>query len=128
MARLRVLTADAGRFEKWELIMVERADELPSVASKVAREYPAIWQAYSALGKACTEVGPIERRTLRLVKLALAIGASSEGAVHSHTRRAMDEGISNDELKQVALLAIATLGFPQAIKGLTWIEDITNPS
>jgi hypothetical protein len=27
----------------------------------------------------------------------------------------------------VALLAIPTFGFPQAVKALTWIEDITDP-
>ncbi len=44
------------------------------------------------------------------------------------TRRALAEGVSKDELKQVALLAIPTLGFLQAVKVLTWIEDITDPS
>jgi Carboxymuconolactone decarboxylase family. len=68
--------------------------------------------------------GPITGQTLRLVKLALAIGASSEGAVHSHTRRAIHEGIPANALRQVALLAIPTLGFPHAVRGLSWIEDI----
>lgn len=108
--------------------MIEKAEELPSGAGQVARIYPAIWEAYSALGKATAEAGPLDERTRRLVKLALSIGASSEGAVHSHARRAVAEGISKQELKQVALLAIATLGLPQAVKGLTWIEDITDPS
>jgi len=108
--------------------MVENADELPSGAGKVARAYPAVWEAYAALGKATAEAGPLDERTRRLVKLALSIGASSEGAVHSHARRAVAEGVSKQELKQVALLAIATLGLPQAVKGLTWIEDITDPS
>ena len=108
--------------------MIENADDMPSGAGKVARAYPAVWQAYAALGKAATEAGPLDERTRRLVKLALSIGASSEGAVHSHTRRAVEEGLSKKELKQVALLAIGTLGLPQAVKGLTWIEDITDPS
>jgi len=68
--------------------------------------------------------GPIEGKALRLVKLALAIGVLSEGAVHSHVLRALEEGVTKHELKHVALLAIPTLGFPQAIKALTWIEDI----
>ena len=34
------------------------------------------------------------------------------------------EGLSSKELLQVALLAIGTLGLPQAVKGLTWIEDV----
>ena len=47
--------------------------------------------------------------------------------MHSHTRRALAEGLSKEELKQVALLAIPTFGFPQAVRALTWIEDITDP-
>jgi alkylhydroperoxidase/carboxymuconolactone decarboxylase family protein YurZ len=46
--------------------------------------------------------------------------------VHSHTRRGLADGLSPEELKHVALLAIPTLGLPQAVKGLTWIEDITD--
>ncbi len=107
--------------------MSEKTDELPSSAGKIARTFPAVWEAYAALGKATAEAGPLDDRTRRLVKLALSIGASSEGAVHSHTRRALEQGISKKELKQVALLAISTLGLPQAVRGFTWIEDVTDP-
>lgn len=106
---------------------MSKTDELPSGAGDLARAYPAVWNAVAALGQAAAEAGPLDQRTRRLVKLALSIGAGSEGAVHSHARRATEEGISAKELKQVALLAVATLGFPQAVKGLTWIEDITDP-
>jgi alkylhydroperoxidase/carboxymuconolactone decarboxylase family protein YurZ len=99
-------------------------EQLPSGASEIARAHPDVWAAYSALGKACAEAGPLDRRTTRLVKLALAVGALSEGAVHSHARRALADGLSPEELRHVALLAIPTLGLPQAVKGLTWIEDI----
>ena len=101
---------------------------LPSKAGAVAREFPKLWDAYSALGKACAESGPLTGETLRLVKLALAIGAGSEGAVHSHARRALEEGLSVVALKQVALLAIPTLGFPRAVAALSWIEDLTHHS
>ncbi|EYD75989.1 hypothetical protein Rumeso_02418 [Rubellimicrobium mesophilum DSM 19309] len=100
-------------------------DQLPSGASKLARAHPEIWAAYAALGRAVAEAGPLDRRTARLVKLALAIGALSEGAVHSHARRGLADGLSPEELRHVALLAIPTLGLPQATKGMSWIEDIT---
>ena len=58
------------------------------------------------------------------VKLALAIGCSSEGAVHSHVRRAVAEGVKADELRHVMLLAIPTLGLPAAVKAMTWMDDI----
>lgn len=105
--------------------MPNASEQLPSGASEVAGAHPEVWAAYAALGKACSEAGPLDRRTARLVKLALAIGALSEGAVHSHARRALADGIRPEELRHVALLAIPTLGLPQAAKGLTWIGDIT---
>jgi alkylhydroperoxidase/carboxymuconolactone decarboxylase family protein YurZ len=101
-------------------------DQLPSKAAEIARDFPEVWGAYANLGKACAAAGPITGKELRLIKLALAIGASSEGAVHSHTRRAIAAGVSEKEIKQVALLAIPTLGFPHAVRVLSWIEDVTN--
>lgn len=98
---------------------------LPAAAGKAAKDYPDIWKAYSSLGEACANSGPLDDKVRRLVKLALAIGAASEGAVHSHTRRALEAGMTAEEIKQVAMLSIPTLGFPRAIAALTWIEDIT---
>jgi AhpD family alkylhydroperoxidase len=98
---------------------------LPAAAGNVANTYPDIWKAYSNLGEACANAGPLDDKVRRLIKLALAIGAGSEGAVHSHTRRALEAGMTAEEIKQVAMLAIPTHGFPRAIAALTWIEDIT---
>jgi alkylhydroperoxidase/carboxymuconolactone decarboxylase family protein YurZ len=99
--------------------------DLPAGASRVAERHAAVWRAYEGLGAACSEAGPLDDRTRRLVKLALAIGAASEGAVHSHVRRALAEAISVEELEHVVLLAIPTLGFPRAVAALTWIDDVT---
>jgi alkylhydroperoxidase/carboxymuconolactone decarboxylase family protein YurZ len=46
--------------------------------------------------------------------------------VHSHCRQALAEGVAPEALKQVALLAIPTLGFPRSVAALSWIEDVTN--
>ena len=95
----------------------------PSRAGELARMSPEVWNAYAGLGKAVAEAGPLDDRSRRLIKLALAIGARSEGATHSHARQALDAGFPPEELRQVALLAITTLGFPAAVAGLSWIED-----
>jgi alkylhydroperoxidase/carboxymuconolactone decarboxylase family protein YurZ len=98
--------------------------DLPSGAGHLADRYPKIWAAYEHLGAAVAEGGPLDAKTRRLVKVALAVGCSSEGAVHSHVRRAVSEGIKADELRHVTLLAIPTIGLPAAVKALTWINDI----
>ena len=47
-------------------------------------------QAVEALGEATRAAGPLDKKTCTLVKLAIAVGALREGAVHSHTRRALE--------------------------------------
>ena len=96
----------------------------PSGAGIFAQQFPEVWDAYETLGKACAESGSIDARTRRLIKLALSIGARSEGAVHSHVRQAVEEGMTAEELRQIAALAITTLGFPAAMAGLSWINDV----
>ncbi len=100
-------------------------EELPAAAGTFAGAYPEVWEAYSDLGEATAEAGPIDGETKRLIKLAIAISAQSEGAVHSHVRRGLDEGIDPETLKHAAVLAIPTIGFPSAMAAITWIEDIT---
>ena len=99
-------------------------DSLPPAVATLVEDSPDVWDAYARLGEMCAKAGPLDDRARRLVKLALAVGTGSEGAVHSHVRRALDEGHSAAELRHVATLAIPTLGFPAAIAALTWIEDI----
>ncbi len=96
----------------------------PSGAGVFAQEFPEVWEAYKTLGKSVGNAGPLDARTRRLIKLALSIGARSEGAVHSHARQAIDEGLPLEELRQIAALAITSLGFPAAMAGMSWINDI----
>ena len=80
---------------------------LPAGAARIARRHPKIWSAYEQLGAACADAGPLDARTRRLVKLALAVASQSEGAVHSHTRRGTEEGLTREECLHVTLLAIS---------------------
>ena len=61
---------------------------------------------------------------MHLVKLGMAMGAGSEGAVHSHVRRALAAGATPAQVRHVAALAVPTLGFPTAVAAFTWIEDV----
>ncbi len=98
--------------------------ELPDVLREFAAKYPQVWEAYNRLGEATTQAGPLDERTQRLVKLAIAIGAGREGAVHSHARRALKAGIAPEELIHVGLLAITTIGWSGAFAAITWIMDV----
>jgi alkylhydroperoxidase/carboxymuconolactone decarboxylase family protein YurZ len=101
---------------------------LPGAAAKVAQEFPDLWKALQKLGEEAGKAGPLDARTRRLIHLAFAIASDSEGATHSHTRRALAEGVDAEALHHVAYLAVTTLGWPHAIRGLTWVQDCTRRS
>jgi AhpD family alkylhydroperoxidase len=100
-------------------------DRLPPIVEKFAREHPRIWKTYNQLGDAAADSGPLDAKTQRLVKLALAVGRGLEGAVHSHVRRGLRAGLTKQEIEHVALLGITTIGWPSAIAALSWIEKET---
>lgn len=98
--------------------------ELPEFLRKFIKKYPGIWESYENLGEKIGSVKGLDKRTQRLVKLALAIGAKTEGAVHSHVRRCKKAGISDEEIYHVALLAITSIGWSSAMATISWINDI----
>jgi alkylhydroperoxidase/carboxymuconolactone decarboxylase family protein YurZ len=98
-------------------------DILPPVVQQFAEKYPKVWDAYNALGKAATDAGPLDKKLQRLVKLALAVGAGLQGAVHSHVRRGLAAGLTREEMEHVAVLAITTLGWPSALAAVSWIVE-----
>jgi 4-carboxymuconolactone decarboxylase len=96
----------------------------PKRFQQFGRKYPAVMRAYEALGAATAEAGPLDAKTRALAKLAIATGAWREGAVHSHTHRALAAGCTPDEIRHVVLLATTTLGFPSMMAVRTWVEDV----
>lgn len=100
---------------------------LPKVYTDFTERYPEINHAQGELAQAVATASPFDERTTRLLKLALALGAQADGAVRSNTRKAAMQGVTEDELRAVALLAITTCGFPTAIAGLGWIDDVLAP-
>lgn len=68
--------------------------------------------------------GPLDPKTQRLLKLAIAVGALREGAVHSGVRKARDAGASAEEIEQVVALAASTIGFPSAVAAWSWVRDV----
>jgi alkylhydroperoxidase/carboxymuconolactone decarboxylase family protein YurZ len=101
--------------------------KVPAPVEAFRQDYEDVWQAFARLGESCHEAGPLDERARRLVKLALAVGAGLEGGTHSAVRNALAAGLSAGEVKQVAVLAVTTLGFPAAMRALTWIGDGLSP-
>lgn len=100
------------------------SNAIPVRYLKFQKAYPKVFRAYAALGAATQEAGPLTKKTRALAKLAIALGARMEGAVHSHTRRALEARCTPDEIRHVVLLATTTIGFPAMMSAMSWVDDV----
>lgn len=98
--------------------------KIPARHKGVMKRFPAFGKALESLGKAAREAGPIDEKTSHLIQMAAAAATRSEGAVHSHARRAIEAGATKAELFHAVLLITSTCGFPTAAAALSWVEDV----
>jgi 4-carboxymuconolactone decarboxylase len=95
----------------------------PKAWAHLAAEFPAVASAYEALAAAVAHAGPLDAHTRALVKLAVSVGRGSSRTVHAHAKKALAAGVPADALRQVALVALPTVGLPSALDALRWIDE-----
>jgi len=101
---------------------MQRPPKPPKAYQTFVRRFPKLGEAWEKIAEAGRE-GPLDGKTIQLIKLAIAIGAMREGAVHSGVRKSLGGGISVEEIEQVVSLAAGTLGMPSTVAVFTWVHD-----
>ncbi len=94
----------------------------PAIHQAFLKRFPRLARAWELVSEEGAE-GPLDAKTQRLVKLAIALGAMREGAVHAGVRKARDAGASLAEIEQVVSLASGTIGFPATVAVWTWVRE-----
>lgn len=97
---------------------------LPKSYSRLLKRYPVFSKAFANLGETVRQQGPLDTKQAQLIQLAAAASIRSEGAVHCHTRRALELGANEEEIRHTLILLTSTIGFPSVAAALTWVEDI----
>jgi AhpD family alkylhydroperoxidase len=88
------------------------------------KQHPAYFQAVETLGAVVRQAGPLDELSLQLIQLAAAAAIHSEGAVHSHTRRALEAGATPQHIHHALLALTSTIGFPTVVAALSWAGDV----
>ncbi len=96
----------------------------PEFYLTLKKRHPGFLAAVEALGEAVRASGPLDAKTVHLVQLAAAATIRSEGAVHSHVRRALDAGATAAEVQHVLISLTSTIGFPNVTAALSWSWDL----
>jgi 4-carboxymuconolactone decarboxylase len=100
-----------------------RPEKLPGKYMEFVSRYPELGEAHARIGRACEGAGPLDRKTIELVKIGISIGAGLETAVRSHVRQALQHGATVAEVEQVALQAYNTCGWPRMMAAWSWVRQ-----
>ena len=98
--------------------------ELPKTYTSIRKRYPELGDAIANLGKTTRALGPVDEKSSHLIQLAAAAAIRSEGAVHSHVKRALEAGATEDEVYHTLILLTSTIGFPAVSAAVSWVDDI----
>lgn len=101
---------------------METSPKAPTRYMEFLDRYPKLAKAWEAIAET-GRMGPLDARMVRLLKLAVSIGAMREGAVHASVRKGLAMGISKEEFEQVAAIAAGTIGLPACVAVYSWIQD-----
>jgi len=96
----------------------------PRIYESFIEHYPKLGEAWEKIAEAGNQ-GPLSEENIRLIKLAIAVGAMRQGAVHSSVRKALDIGVEVAKIDQVVSLAAGTLGLPSTVAVFSWVRDVT---
>ncbi len=98
--------------------------ELPGNYVSIRKRYEDYGKILSEMGQVLKEAGPVDDKTSQLIQLAASAAIRSEGAVHSHARRALELGASPDEIYHSLILLTSTIGFPNVAAAISWVDDL----
>ncbi len=96
------------------------SSKVPGTFKEFVKKFPALGRAHESVAKAVEESGPLDAKTLALIKIGICVGAGLESALRSHVRRAMQYGATAAEVEQAILLGMNTVGFPRTVAAWSW--------
>lgn len=95
----------------------------PKHYQRLQKRFPEVLAAVENLGSTIRTAGPLDNKTAELIQLGVAAAAGSIGSVHSHARRALKAGATEEELEHALVLLISTIGFPKVAAALAWVQE-----
>jgi AhpD family alkylhydroperoxidase len=87
--------------------------DLHGIYTQFKKEFPRVNEGNEALGKEIHEKsGPLPEKVRWLIKVAISGASHHPIALETHIAKALEVGVTEEEIKHALLLLIPTAGFP----------------
>lgn len=82
------------------------AAELSGAIKEVRLGSPEVMKAFSSMAAAATQAGALDAKTKELIALAISVAIRCDGCVAFHSKAAVKQGASRDEVMETMGMAL----------------------
>ncbi len=98
--------------------------ELPKSLQVFIKTHPKVWEAHQMLGIACKDSGPLDNKTLELIKIGISGARENMTSFKTHVRQALREGARKDEVEHAILQLLPVTGINTMMMELLWAREV----
>lgn len=100
--------------------------ELPSTLQRFIKTYPEVWSAHEKLGIETTKAGPLNEKTIQLIKLAVTGSQMLETAYKTHVKKAVEAGATRAEIEHAIIQLLPIVGMGITMMAMKWYHESTS--
>jgi 4-carboxymuconolactone decarboxylase len=100
---------------------------MPETLDHFKGQYPKSWNAYEQLRNACDTEGPLDRKTVELIKIGVSTALEHEGGLVAHISQARKAGATDNEINHAILVAMGLVGFPAVLAASETAREYLKP-
>jgi len=88
---------------------------MPELLNNFREQFPDTWKAYEQLIKVTDQDGPLDGKTVELIKVGISAALEHEGGLIAHISQSKKAGSDSAEIYHAILLAIGLAGIPAVL-------------
>ena len=100
---------------------------MPETLDHFKAQYPKSWKAYEQLRDTCDAEGPLDRKTIELIKIGISTALEHDGGLVAHISQARKAGATDNEIGHAVLVATGLVGFPSVLAASETARDYLKP-
>lgn len=100
---------------------------MPATLDTFKKDFPQAWGAYEQLRNACDQAGPLDSKTVELIKIGISAALEHGGGLIAHVSQAKKAGAKPAEIYHAILLVTGLAGFPAALAAVGAAKKYLKP-
>jgi 4-carboxymuconolactone decarboxylase len=100
---------------------------MPETLEHFKAQYPKSWRAYEQLRNACDAEGPLDRKTVELIKIGISTALEHHGGLVAHISQARKAGATDNEINHAIIVAMGLAGFPTVLAASKTAREYPKP-